>query len=102
MKKIEDQKSWTPPTTHLPNKEKISGSRLESEIQIKYKRIKWTPRVKASLLSSQGDNPLLPKELLLLANCYLLLPNCCPSTTSASRLLPKCYPGSSGGEGDQP
>ena len=28
---------------------------VESEILIKYKRIKWTPRIKASLLSSQGD-----------------------------------------------
>ena len=59
MKKIEDQKSWTPDTTHPPstihhpNKIKISG--IESEILIKYKRIKWTPSGKASLLSSRGD-----------------------------------------------
>ena len=36
------------------NKTKVFG--VESEILIKYKRIKWTPRVKASLLFSQGDN----------------------------------------------
>ena len=35
------------------NKTKVFG--VESEILIKYKRIKWTPRVKASLLFSQGD-----------------------------------------------
>ena len=43
-----------PSTIHHPNKKKISG--VESEILIKYKRIKWTPIGKASLLSSQGDN----------------------------------------------
>ena len=36
------------------NKTKVFG--VESEILIKYKRIKWTPRVKASLLFSQGEN----------------------------------------------
>ena len=35
------------------NKTKVFG--VESEILIKYKRIKWTPRVKASLLFSQGE-----------------------------------------------
>ena len=50
MKKIEDKKS----APHPPlNKTKISG--VKSEIRIKYKRIKWTPSGKASLLSSQGD-----------------------------------------------
>ena len=38
---------------HSLKETKVFG--LESEILIKYKRIKWTPRVKASLLSSQGD-----------------------------------------------
>ena len=49
------QKSGSPSTTttHHPNKIKISG--VEIEILIKYKRIKWTPSGKASLLSSQGD-----------------------------------------------
>ena len=43
-----------PPTIHHPlNKTKISA--LKIQILIKYKRIKWTPRVMASLLSSQGD-----------------------------------------------
>ena len=35
------------------NKTKVFG--VESEILIKYKRIKWTPSVKASLLLSHGD-----------------------------------------------
>ena len=46
MKKIEDQKSWTPPTTNHSNKKKVFG--VGSEILIKYKRIKWTPSIKAS------------------------------------------------------
>ena len=42
------------PHPHPPqNKTKVFG--VESEILIKYKRIKWTPRVKASLLFSQGE-----------------------------------------------
>ena len=49
--KFEEQKKWA--TTHQTNLKKISG--VESEILIKYKRIKWTPSGKASLLSSQGD-----------------------------------------------
>ena len=35
------------------NKTKVFG--VESEIIITYKRIKWTPRVKATLLFSQGE-----------------------------------------------
>ena len=35
------------------NKTKVFG--VESEILIKHERIKWTPRVKASLLFSHGD-----------------------------------------------
>ena len=57
MKRFKEPKSGTPPTSHLPlNKTKVFG--VESEILINYKRIKWTPRVKASLLSSQGDKNL--------------------------------------------
>ena len=36
-----------------PNKKIISG--VESEILIKYKRIKWTPSGKSSLIASLGD-----------------------------------------------
>ena len=55
INKFKVQKSGSPSTTttHHPNKIKISG--VEIEILIKYKRIKWTPSGKASLLSSQGD-----------------------------------------------
>ena len=42
-----------PPTIHHPpNKKKVSA--LKSEILIKYKRIKWTPSCKASLLLPRG------------------------------------------------
>ena len=57
------------------NKTKVFG--VESEILIKYKRIKWTPRVKASLLFSQGDkitaanHQLIPKTKLLVITGHL-------------------------------
>ena len=41
-----------PFTIHPPNKKKIFG--VESEILIKYKRIKWTPIRKASHLLPGG------------------------------------------------
>ena len=41
------------PSTVLQNKTKIFG--VESEILIKYKRIKWTPSRKASLLLPGGS-----------------------------------------------
>ena len=44
------------------NKTKVFG--VESEILIKYKRIKWTPRVKASLLFFQGENSCRYKIIL--------------------------------------
>ena len=42
-----------PPTTDHQNKKK--GSVIKSEILIKYKRIKWTPSCKASLLLPGGQ-----------------------------------------------
>ena len=50
IKKFKELKSWTPPTTKI--KKKVSA--LNSEILIKYKRIKWTPSRKASLLVPGG------------------------------------------------
>ena len=41
-----------PSTTDHQNKKKVSA--LKSEILIKYKRIKWTPSCKASLLLPGG------------------------------------------------
>ena len=59
MKRFEEPKSGHPSTTHHPphttdhqNKKKVSA--LKSEILIKYKRIKWTPSCKASLLLTVG------------------------------------------------
>ena len=43
----ENVRHYTPPTIHLPYKYKVFG--VESEILIKYKRIKWTPSRMASL-----------------------------------------------------
>ena len=53
MKRFEEQKSDHPPTIHHPpNKKKVSA--LKIQILIKYKRIKWTPSCKASLLRPGG------------------------------------------------
>ena len=52
LTKKSDTTDHPPPTIHHQNK-KVSA--LKSEIIIKYKRIKWTPSCKASLLL-QGDN----------------------------------------------
>ena len=62
MKKFKDKKG-PPPSTIPPNKTKIFW--VESEILIKYKRIKWTPRVKALQLSSQGDNLRTQNKILI-------------------------------------
>ena len=51
MKQIKRPKNFA--TTHYPpSKKKVSA--LKSEILIKYKRIKWTPSCKASLLLLGG------------------------------------------------
>ena len=52
IKRFEEPKSGHPPTTNHQNKKKVSA--LKSEILIKYKRIKWTPSCKASLLLPGG------------------------------------------------
>ena len=59
MKTFEEPKSrhpstihHPPPTTHHQNKKKVSA--LNIQILIKYKRIKWTPSCKASLLLPGG------------------------------------------------
>ena len=44
-----------PSTTHHPNKKNVFG--VESEILIKYKRIKWTPNRKALHLLPGGKIP---------------------------------------------
>ena len=54
--RIKEQKSWTPPTPHPQNKTKVFG--VESKILIKYKRIKWTPSGKATLLLPGGKSTL--------------------------------------------
>ena len=41
-----------PPSTHHQNKKKVFA--LKIQILIKYKRIKWTPSCKASLLRPGG------------------------------------------------
>ena len=52
--RFKEQKSWTPSSARPSlNKTKISG--IKSEILIKYKRIKWTPRREGFALSFQGD-----------------------------------------------
>ena len=51
FKRFEEPKSG-PPTIHPQNKKKVSAPK--SEILIKYKRIKWTPSCKASLLLPGG------------------------------------------------
>ena len=52
MKRFKEPKSGNPPTTTHQNKKKVSA--LKSEILIKYKRIKWTPSCKATLLLPGG------------------------------------------------
>ena len=59
IKRFEEPKIGTPPTIHHPlptthhqNKKKVSA--LKIQILIKYKRIKWTPSRKASLLLPGG------------------------------------------------
>ena len=58
MKRFEEPKSGHPPTFHHPpstthqNKKKVSA--LKIQILIKYKRIKWTPSCKATLLLPGG------------------------------------------------
>ena len=50
------------------NKTKVFG--VESEILIKYKRIKWTPRVKASLLFSQGEKNQINQVTITMLGFY--------------------------------
>ena len=52
IKRFKDKKSPPPSPSPTANKKKVSG--YKSEILIKYKRIKWTPRRKASLLLPGG------------------------------------------------
>ena len=59
MKKFEEPKSGhpstfhhPPPTIHHQHKKKVSA--FKTQILIKYKRIKWTPSCKASLLLPGG------------------------------------------------
>ena len=52
MKRFEEPKCRHPSTTNHQNKKKVSA--LKSEILIKYKRIKWTPSCKATLLLPGG------------------------------------------------
>ncbi len=56
IKRFKEPKSWTPSTIHHQNKKKVSV--IKSEILIKYKRIKWTPSRKASLLLPGGKYAL--------------------------------------------
>ena len=52
-----------PPTIHHQNKKKVSA--FKSEILIKYKRIKWTPSCKASLLLPGGKVSVIKSEILI-------------------------------------
>ena len=57
MKRFEEPNSGHPPTIHLPpptTKIKKKVSALKIQILIKYKRIKWTPSCKATLLLPGG------------------------------------------------
>ena len=51
MKRFEDPKSGHQPTTSHQNKKSL---RTQDQILIKYKRIKWTPSCKATLLLPGG------------------------------------------------
>ena len=62
-----------PPTIHIPYKYKVFG--VESEILIKYKRIKWTPSRMASLFLSErcgayddDSSFVIPSSLFVLLN----------------------------------
>ena len=64
MKRFEEPKSGThhpPPTTHHKNEKKVSAVKIQ--ILIKYKRIKWTPSCKASLLLPGGLCLVVPIPL---------------------------------------
>ena len=52
MKRYEEPKSGHPSTFHHQNKKEVSA--LKIQILIKYKRIKWTPSCKATLLLPGG------------------------------------------------
>ena len=52
MKSFEEPKSRYPPSTTNQTKKKVSA--LKIQILIKYKKIKWTPSCKASLLLPGG------------------------------------------------
>ena len=60
MKRFEEPKSGHPSTIHHQNKKKVSA--LKSEILIKYKKIKWTPSCKATLLLLGGKFMMLKKN----------------------------------------